>query len=437
MYPTILTALCFAFIAGLYTPVFAQQELTLEESIRIALENNYGVRIARKEADIDNNNVTMGNAGMLPTVGASASYSGGSSTTRQEYNTGSIVDRTGATSTTFTSRIGLDWTLFDGFRMFIDYDRLKTQRDIGTQSSRRAMENTIANVTELYFDLIRQQYLMRVYRNAIELSHERIRLAEARSSVGTGAAPDLLKARVDLNADSSNLVRQEIAINTARIRFNTLLGRPVSTAFTVGDDIPPAAALTLADIRNTALSRNTALRTAELNRDMARLDLDAIRSLHYPSLSLNLGYTLSHSTSEAGLVLSNRSHGPTYGLTLGWTLFDGFNVQRQAENATMTIDIRALEIEQLRAAIESDIQTAYTNFEMNRNLLQLEEDNLAAARRNAEIAAERLRVGTITSIELREIQRDLLEAESRIITARYQTRLAETQLLMLSGRLLQ
>ncbi len=434
-YSTFLTAL-FVLLCTAATVGHAQQELTLEESIRIALENNYGVRIARSTAEITRNDVTLGNAGFLPVIGATASYNGGSSTTRQEYNTGSITDRTGATSTTLSSRIGLDWTLFDGFRMFVDYDRLKTLRDAGEVNSRRAMEGTVLNVTSAYFDLIRQQYLIRAYRNALELSRERIRLAEARSSVGTGATPDLLKARVDLNADSSNLIRQEIAFSTTRTLFNTLLGRAASTSFTVDSEIPPAGELTYEELRSAAFARNSTLRTAELNRELAQLDLDAVRSLHYPSLIFSLGYGYSQANSEAGLVLSNRSHGPTYGLTLGWTLFDGFNVQRQAENARMFIDIRNLELEELRTSIEADLLTAYTNYEMNRNLLELEQNNLEAARRNEEIATERLRVGTITSYELREIQRDLIEAESRIITTRYQSKIAETQLLLLSGSLL-
>ncbi len=436
MYSTFLTTLFVLLVAIALPAAQAQQELTLEESIRIALDNNHGVRIARSEAEITRNDVTLGNAGFLPTVGATASYGGGSSSTRQEYNTGSVIDRTGASNTTLSTRIGLDWTLFDGFRMFVDYDRLKNLREAGEQNSRRAMERTVLDVTSMYFDLIQQQYLIRVYRNALELSQERIRLAEARSSVGTGAAPDLLKARVDRNVDSSNLIRQEIALRTTQTLFNTILGRAASTTFTVSETIPPVSGLAFEELRNAALAHNSALRTAELNRELARLDLDAVRSLHYPSLAISLGYGLSQSNSEAGLVLSNRSHGPTYALTLGWTLFDGFNVQRQAENARIRIDIREVEFDQLRTTIEADLLTAYTNFEMNRNLLQLEESSLEAARRNADIAAERLRVGTITSYELREIQRDLIEAESRIISARYQTKLAETQLLLLSGGLL-
>ena len=435
MYSTLL-AVALIVLCATGTPVYAQQELTLEESIRIALDHNYGVRIARSEAEITNNNVTLGNAGFLPTLGATAGYSGGSSTTRQEYNTGSVIDRTGASTTTLSSRIGLDWTLFDGFRMFVDYDRLKTLRDAGELNSRRAMELTVLDVTSAYFDLVRQQYLIRVYRNALELSRERIRLAEARANVGTGAAPDLLKARIDLNADSSNLIRQEIALRATRASFNALLGRSASTEFAVGETIPTVGDITFEELRSTVFARNSALRAAELNRELARLDLDAVRSLHYPSLTLNLGYGFSQSNTEAGLVLANRSHGPTYGVTLGWTLFDGFNVQRQAENARVLIDISELEFEQVRTAIEADIATSFTAYEMNRSLLQLEENNLDIARRNVEIAAERLRVGTITSYELREIQRDLIEAESRIISARYEAKLAETQLLLLRGDLL-
>jgi outer membrane protein len=432
--------------------LFAQELLTPNDAIRIALEHNYGVRIAKSTAEMADNNLSIGNAGFLPRLNLDGNYNGGVTTTRQEYNDGRVLDREGAASSALTGRIGLDWTLFDGFRMFVEYDRLQQLKEIGDLNARLAMEETVAGVIASYFDIVTQEYLLRVYQNALTLSQERIRLAQARSSVGTGAAPDLLKAQVDLNTDSSNVLRQQLAITNAKIRLNQLLGRPNTTPVRVQEfqvnntnnniqlefdnapDVPPD--FNLAQLREIMLQRNSNLQAAAANRALADLELQSARSFYYPTIIANLDYNYTASNSQAGLITYNRSYGPSYGLTATMNIFDGLNTQRQIENARILATTRELEYNDIQTQLEADIRIAYDTYTNSRTLLNLEVENLRAARRNVDIATERLRVGTITSYELREIQRDLLESENRIINARYQSKLAETQLQLISGSLL-
>lgn len=449
MKQTVLFILAVFFLAGSLT---AQELLAPNEAVRIALEHNYGIRIAKSVADIAENNLSVGNAGFLPRLDLDGAYTGGSTTTQQEYNDGRVLDRVGAGSSSLTGRIGLDWTLFDGFRMFVEYDRLQQLKEIGELNARLAMEETVAGVLSTYFDIVSQEYLLRVYQNALSLSQERIRLAQARSSVGTGAAPDLLKAQVDLNADSSNVLRQQLAITNAKIRLNQLLGRPGTTPMRVQEfrvesdstniqlefdnapDVPPD--FDLAQLQETMIQRNSNLQAAAANRALAELELKSARSFYYPTLTLNLDYNYTESNSQAGLITFNRSYGPAYGITATMNIFDGLNTQRQIENARILATTRELEYNDIQTRLEADIRIAYDTYMNSRTLLNLEVENLRAARRNVNIATERLRVGTIASYELREIQRDLLEAENRIINARYQAKLAETQLQLISGSLL-
>lgn len=445
-------ALCIvvAFLGALSLP--AQELLTPNDAVRIALENNYGVRIAQSVADIAENNLSIGNAGFLPRLNLDGAYNGGITTTQQEYNDGRVLDREGAASSSLTGRIGLDWTLFDGFRMFVEYDRLQQLKELGDLNARLAMEETVAGVIAAYFDIVSQEYLLRVYQSALTLSQERIRLAQARSSVGTGAAPDLLKAQVDLNADSSNVLRQQLAIANAKVRLNQLLGRSNTTPVRVQEfqvysdnsnirlefdnapDVPPD--FDLNQLQDIMLQRNSSLQAAAANRALADLELRSARSFYYPTLIANLDYNYTESNSQAGLVTFNRSYGPSYGLTATMNIFDGLNTQRQIENARILATTRELEYNDIQTRLEADIRIAYDTYTNSRTLLNLEVENLRAARRNVDIATERLRVGTITSYELREIQRDLLESENRIINARYQSKLAETQLQLISGSLL-
>lgn len=411
--------------------------LKLGEAINIALENNYGIQIVQNEARIAANNHTLGNAGFFPAVSAQASQTRSIEDNRTSYSSENFPDSNirGARSTNTVADVSLSWTLFDGLRMVTSYERLGELNTLGHQQARLQVEQTVAQIIAVYFDIIRQKKSYTVLENTLEVSEERVRVAETKLDLGSGSEYDMLQARADLNADEAALMRQEVQLENAKIQLNELLGRAIKAPFEVTDDIPLEEQLAYPNLLQNSLSNNLELTVARTNLKVSELDLQEIRGERLPELEFNVGYGYSKSESGAGFIEFNQSDGLNYGLTARFNLFDGFDVNRRTQNARINIKNRELAVDQQRHQLEAEISRIYRGYANSLSLVDLESENLKYAEQSLEIALERFRLGTINSIELREAQRTLISAENRLIQAQYEAKVAETELLRISGML--
>jgi outer membrane protein TolC len=408
----------------------------LQECLRLGLENNYELQITRNEALISDNNVTPGNAGFLPEVTLNSGYTFRNSNSDQ-FSAGEeeTVQIRNANTGTTDAGVNLNWTLFEGFRVQTNYKRLKELQAVGELNTRLAVENFIANLTAEYYNYVQQQIRLGNLQYAVDLSRERLRIVESRYQVGSLSRLDLQQARVDFNADSSLLIQQYEILHTSRIRLNEMMGGDVNRLFAAQDTtILFDATLSQQQLLDAALQQNPVLLLAGKNKTLSELELKNLQSRNYPYLRLNAGYGFTHYNYNSGTLDRQRNWGPTVGVTLGYTLFDGFNRRREQKNAQISIQNRQLELEQSKLALESDFAYMWMAYQNNLELTQLEVESLENAELNYEIAMERYKIGDLSGLELREAQNSLLEAEQRLLTAQYNTKLYEISLLQLSGR---
>lgn len=411
-----------------------QSLLTLEEAFRLAMEGNHAVRLSENELEIARNNRTPGNAGFLPSVDIVAGMNGAVNNARQLYTNGDVVDRSGAGSSTLNSGIELNWTVFDGFRMFNRRDELREQVAFSEAGVQVTRETAGAQVARAYYDVAQQQKVLKVLRQTLELSQARVENAQLKYDVGENSKREVLQARVDLNADRSAVLRQELILANTKTTLNQLLGRSPNADFAAVDTIIVAGDLAYENLRTEALANNSRLRESRISRSLAEYELRDVESQRYPRVGLNLGYDLTRSKTETGLIASNSNRGLTYGIGASMNLFNGFNTNREAENAKIRIAGADIELAELEQSVESDLLRAWTSYQNRIALVDLERDNLVIAAENLDIALERSRFGAIIPLELREAQNAYVAAESRLVTAQYEAKLAEIDLLRLSGR---
>jgi outer membrane protein TolC len=219
----------------------------------------------------------------------------------------------------------------------------------------------------------------------------------------------------------------------AKITLNQLLARPNEIEFEVADSIDIAASLSYEALQQKTLSSNSQLVIAEKNRNLARLGIREAQALWYPRIGLNLGYNFTKSESNAGFALSNRNIGFTANVTASFNLFDGFNTKRELENANIAESNSELEYRETRTQVKADLAKAYQNYQNSLRLVALERENLEVARENVEMTLARYEVGTITSLEFREAQKNLIDTETRLISAQFDAKRWETELRRLSG----
>lgn len=412
----------------------AQELISLDEAVRIGLENNFSILIARNQSDIAANNNTLGNAGFFPTVSAQ-----GTRTERIENTTFATLDTetsfTGAESQSTNASANLNWTIFDGTRMFITRDKLAELEHLSDRQLRLSIETYIAGITGIYYDIIRRKKTLEVLRNTVEISEERVRIAETKRDLGSGSEFDLLQARSDLNADRAAVIRQETLLNDAKVALNQQLSREVDTSYLVADLIPLEGELVYEQLVRQALAENPGLAVARSDQRVTELEIKEIQRERYPEIDLNVGYSYSRNESGGGFFQFNETDGLNYGITARINLFDGFDINRRAQNARIRLRNQQLAIEDQTNRIKAGLLSEYRSYQNSLRLVTLEEDNLDIAQQSMEIALERFKLGTISSIELREAQRTLIDAENRLIQARFEAKVAETELMRLSGKL--
>lgn len=422
------------FILALFTDADGRQVLTLEEAIFEGLENNYGIMLFRNQKEIAANNATRGNAGFLPSLTAVASR-----TERvEDSNFETAVDSrstSGARSSNSNASLNLSWTLFDGLQMFRAYDRLSLLQDVSDRELRLQMELLVARITADYNNLIRIQQQIEILQNNIEVSEERISIEETKVDLGAASEYDLLQARSDLNADRAAYIRERNRLESARIGFNELLSKSPGEEFSVEDDIFVNLTLQKEELYTLLLSQNSELSIGRMEKSLRSIELSEISGERYPEIILNSSYSFNRNENAGGFIRFSESTGFSAGITARFPIFDGFNQNRRIENARINRRNAEISYDARKLQLEAEFERVFRTYLQSLELISLEEENLSNAGLALEIALERFRLGTITSLELREAQRTLLQAENRLINAKYDAKLAETNLLLLSGNL--
>lgn len=413
----------------------AQDTLSLQEAIRMGLENNYSIQIAENNQKISENNYTVGNAGFLPILDAQASQTYDIQDSDQTFANGDRQSRKGAKSNNFNAGAVLEWTVFDGTRMFVAYNRLAAEREVSTVQTEITIENTLAQISGAYYTVMLEQARLNVFQESLELSEERLGIAKAKYEVGKASKLEYLAAQVDFNADKSNLILQKENLYNAKVNLNTLLARPPDVQFAVPVGIDPNLTLDKIALQEMVASSNPDLLLAQRNLNVQYLQMKELKSEILPEISLFTGYNYASSEREVGFTLNQKTDGISYGIRGAINIFDGFNRTREIQNAKILIETTDLQIENLRLELNADLENIYVNYQNSIDLITLERENLSLALENAEITLERYRLGNSNALELREAQRNAVQAQSRLIDAVYTTKIAEIELMRLTGQI--
>lgn len=416
------------------TPATQPPLLTLRAALELGLERNPEVRIAEQRHRIDQVNRSIGSAGFLPTLELSGSRTldvedvvpgaPGSSTARSD------LERMGAS-------VDLRWTLFDGLRRFATRGRLAEQERLGGEGARHQVDRTAQEIVLRYFTIVRQEELLRALRDAVSFSEERLRIAQMMRELGSGSEYQVLLARTDLNADRADVIRQEAVVEDAKVALLQLLALPPETEFTVERTVPVAEALSFPELLEGFRTSNREIEMARLRESIARLERSEVRRDRLPTVDLRAGYGISRDDPRLGRSAIEDARGFHVGVEVSLPLFEGLAHRRRGEVAELELRNREIEREAQEQRLEAALRSEYRNFLNAQQLAELEEENLELAQRALRIALEQFQLASITSTELREAQRMVLDTRIRLIDARFDAKAAETELLRLSGRLVE
>jgi outer membrane protein TolC len=418
--------------------LFPQEILSLKACINIGLENNYQIRISKNDQQISDNNTTIGNSGYLPTLDLNAGYNGTLNNIAQFPETGGEpIKNTNVLNQGLNAGINLNWTVFEGFSIKTNYDKLKELQQIGKLNTRISIENLISSISAEYYNYVQQNIRLRNLQSAVNLSKERLRIVEARYNIGSASKLDYQQAKVDFNSDSSKLIQQQELLFSSLVNLNQIMVLDnMETQFEVSDTIILMDILQKKeDLLNLALNNNVFLLLSQKEKELSLLDLRTAKSQNLPYLKVNAGYGYNQNMYGIGTYKQQNNLGFNYGITLGYNLFNGFNRTRTQENAKIQIESKQLEHMEIELSVKSDFANAWMAYQNNMRLKDLEKENIETARDNFDIAMDRYKLGDLSGIELREAQNSLLEAEQRLVQAQYNTKLCEISLMQICGKI--
>ena len=427
--------LAILLFIGITNQSFSQEILTVEDAVKIALENNFDIQIASNNAKIDATNVSLANAGILPNLDAVLTNSNSILDTKQTQADNSIRELNNAKNMNLSYGLALNWTVFDGFKMFAKHEQLKQIEQLGNTELQFTILNKVGTVLETYYQIVQQQQQLKVLDTTLVISQLRLNLAKNRYTIGKASKLEVLNAEVDWNTDNTNLLRQKELYSNTKTYLNEILARDLTSEFLVSEEVVIDKSLQFADLKTKVASQNPQLQMEIINKRIAELSLKQIKGDRYPTIGLSSGYNFTRSESSLGFVSQSTGNGLVYGVNARMNIFNGSLQNRNEKVAKINVENAGIYVEQQKTQLESQLLSAYTTYLTNIELSELEDKNEKIAEQNLDITLEKFKIGTITTVEFRTAQLNYVNAKFRNNSAQFQAKISEIALKELAGNL--
>jgi outer membrane protein len=412
-----------------------QDSLTLDQVIAEALAKNYGVRISRIEKDIAASSNTPGMAGQMPTVNAGVADQYSTSNIFQRFATGQEITSANASGNNISAFVALDWTIFNGFRISIEKDRLAELQAMSEISLKNAMSQLVREVTVAYVGYVRAAKQLEQGKRIAKLSEERASIAKASFEAGISAKTFWLQSQVDLNSQQQALRLIEIQLLQFVQQLNLLMGKSENSVWTLSHRIPLSAMWDVEQMKKDMLNSNLELTLSKKAIDISEMNVRFIQGEKLPSVTLSGAYNFSRTDNSAGFSLLNRNYGPVAGVSVGIPIFTGGSIGTRKEVAVLQSEIAKLQYEEVKLNLLTRfdfLQRAHAEY---LNMSSLQRTTVELAKENYDISQDRFRLGQAGILEVREAELSYQQAITRLYDLEYETSITETELMLLTGKM--
>ena len=420
--------------------LFAQKILTVEEAIATVLKNNYDIELLRNDSASYALDKSYAKAAFMPRINSTTGFVLNNNDQLQKFTDGTKRERKAIRSNNLAGSVQLNWTLFNGHKMVTTREKLNEFVKLGDLAIKNQMITSVASLLVNYYNIVHQKQQLKAVEEQMSINEERVKLSEKKLSVGLGAKPELLQAKVDLNAQKSARLKQQTLIAQLKEQLNLIMNIPSAVGYEVSDSIVINNRLLLQDLISSLESTSPTLLLTKKNIDISQLVMKERKADRYPIVSFNSNYNYSKTDNQAVVnpftPLYSRNNGFNYGLGITIPILNGLNTKRLIQQSQLEISFLKLSYQSQQATLNTNITKAFKEYTMQQQALLLEEDNILLAKENVFISLERYRLGVSTYLELRETQKSLEDAYTRLLAARYNTKLAEIELLRLNGNLM-
>lgn len=427
------------------TSTQAQEVLTKDNAIKLTLENNFGIQLSNNQVAIAENNTSILNTGYLPTLTGNA----GADFDRTSTNTSFSTDNDGTTrpdlvinnaeTNRLNASINLNYTLFDGLGRRYNYKALQEQYNLTQLQARETIENTVLQLFSVYFEVARLTENVFVLESLLQITKARVKRAQYQFEFGQTNKLQVLNAKVDVTTDSTNVLNARQRLRNAQRDLNVIINQDIEHTALVDTTVTFMNPLAIETRINKATQENVRILQAQKNITISNYQIKQAKALFLPTVGLTGSYGWNRADNPAttffpGNVQNRNAF--TAGLNLRWNIFDGGSTMTNLKNSKIAKENQELSRKQIEKQVLRDIANAKGDYQNALSILKLQTQNLITNKNNFERSQEQLKLSQITSVEFRQAQLNLLNAQFAKNSAKYTAKVAELLLLQLSGALL-
>ena len=418
-----------------------QDSLSLKKAIEIGLQKNFDIQLTQKNVAINKIMNSWGEAGSLPQININVGQN--NSISDQRNNPISFAPYL-FQSSDVSGNLALNWTIFNGFGIQANKNKLEQLQIQSENTATLAIENTIHGIILSYYQAKMQKEQLNLIFNLIQLSKEKYDQQVLKSNLGVGVKFELLQYENNLLADSSSFYLQELAFQNSIRNLNLLMGADIEKEWILSSEIKPE--LNDKDfntLKNEMLANNTNIKNQFLNISLNQQDISIAKSSFYPNINLNAGTNTSTgilSTNDANAPIDNtpiRNLNYYANFTLNFRLFDGGKVRRAIKALEIQNEVNQTQLEQMQQQLILELSNTFALYQTRKKIFELNKKAFIASKENLEIARFKEKTGLINSFNFRDIEMNYLSSGVNLYQSSFDLLESNATLLKLTGKIIQ
>ena len=420
--------------------LFSQEDLSLENAIRIGLKQNFDIQLSEKNLEISKIKNNLANAGALPTINISAK--GEKSVSDQSNNPTSFIQEI-LQAESMSATANMSWTLFNGYGIKANKEKLNQIEKLSNGNLTLTIENTTQGILLSYYNCVIQKERLDLLQKVVNLSRERLIYQKTKHEIGTSNKLELLQTENALLTDSSNLILQKLNYDNSVKNLNLILGVELNKKWNLTDQINDRSQLfNFENLKNHTLSDNTNIRNQYINMEIIKQDIILSKSVYQPMVSFNSGASYNTNTydiGDSGYEGDNTGETLNYyaNLTVSLRLYDGGRYKTIVQENLIREEINELELEKIKREVLQHLSINYQRYNSNITIYNLSKKAFSIAETNYLLANDKNNRGVINSFTLRDIEIAYLNSGISYLQSAYNLNESYLELMKITGGILQ
>ncbi len=430
---------------------FSQESssLTLEECIKIAMENNISIKSAQEKVKLAEQKVNEARASFMPSISGSGTYTYAGKLPEFEIDFSSMLSGMpagaqgappednmssggfsgmGSSSSAFafgkkhTSQVGLSLqqAIFTWGKILNSYKQANLNLESERQGFESIKQQVIFDTTRAFYGVLLAQELVKVTDMAVKQAEAHVKMAQDLVDAGTATNFDLLRAKVQLANIRSQYIKIQNVLKLAKDGLNNTLGMNLDANFILkGEFVYKPIDVDLDNLLKLAMVNRSEIKQLQIQEDMAKKIVSIVKAGNKPNIAFVGNYNYQSSADTFGDAFERDNWKNTWNVTfaLSMPIFDGLATRSRVKQAKSTVRQIELGKEQLINGITIEVRSAYSKFVEAKELLKAQEETVQQAQESLRIANIMYKNGMITTVELMDTELAFTQAQTNYSNA--------------------